>query len=355
MTSVDPRAALRIVVASSAGGVDIDALVELGELAFRHNYRGKLRVVYDAEYYERLLVGDDWFSVLALDENERLVGCVISLLRTLTYRGEQFPAAYSTSWAVDPAYRRTGASLRIWQVLSEEQRVRDLIGIGAAHGGNSGTRGGVVFRAPPELRRAQVLVASDAIWSRTLTGPSPTGAGGRSGAALRRLCFVDGPYAYDDPDAPIDVREYQRLLDASGALAFAPSQGFAQMYFNSEQTLSGAFRVECGGDSGCVVGYSIFSLALDDADVGRIGRIQFFQPFGCDAEQQATALDAICAYLQRAGCSSASILDQRAVDHAVLERCGFVRTAEDVTLSLRVQPPLEERFDGFAYSTLDFV
>lgn len=354
MASVDPRAPLRIVVASSTDGVELDALVGLGERAFRHNYAGKLRVVYDAEYYQRLLAGDDWLAVLALDEDGRLVGCMVSLLRMLSYRGALHPAAYSTNWAVDPAYRRTGVSLLIWQALAAEQRRRGLIGIGAAHGGHSGTQGGVVFRDPPESRRAPVLVANEAIWSRTLAEPfaaSPGHAAGR----LRRLCFVDGPDSYDDPDAPIDALGYQRLLDGSGALNFAPSHGFAQMYFNSEQASSGAFWVECGDNAACVVGYAMFSVALDEAQVGRIGRIQFFQPFGCDADRQAIALDAVCAYLQRTGCSSASVLDQRAIDHAALRRCGFVRTPEQVTLSLRVEQALVDSFQEPAYSALDFI
>lgn len=354
MTVVDPRAPLRIVVTSNEDEIDFDALCELGERAFRHNYRGELRVLYDAEYYERLLVGNEWFGVLAYDENDRLAGCMFSLLRMLNCRGESYPAAYTTNWAVDPAYRRTGVSLRIWQILCAELRARGRIGIGAVHGSNAGARSGSVFREPPGQRRVSVVVAVGMIWSRALTSVPPADPP-RPAVRVQRLCFVDGPYPYDDPDAPIDQRSFARLVAENGSLAFAPTHNFAQLYFNSELTNSGALWVDLDGGARCAAGYSIFTLALDDIVVGKIGRIQFFMPFGCDDAQQAVALEGVCGFLQRAGCSSASLLDQRVIAHSTLERCHFVRTSDEVTLSLGVEPQHAARFENLPGSALDFV
>jgi hypothetical protein len=354
MTAVNPRAPLQIVVTSNKDEIDFDALCELSERAFKHNYAGKLRIVYDHDYYERLLAGSDWLGVFAFDENHRLVGCKFSLLRVLMWRCQLYPAAYSTNWAVDPAYRRTGVSLRIWQALSKELRERNCIGIGASHEGNSGTRSGVVFREPLGQRRVAIVVMSGVIWSRSLTGVTPINEW-RSTVRMQRLCFVDGSYPYGDPDAPIDQSTFAQLLAESNALTFAPTHSFAQLYFNSELNRSGTLWLELGGDARCAVGYSMFTLALDDVEVGQIGRIQFILPFGCDDAQQAAALEAVCGFLQRAGCSSASLLDQRAITLATLKLCGFTPTSDQVTLSLGVQPSLATRFENMPWLALDFV
>ncbi|MHA3747659.1 hypothetical protein [Xanthomonas citri] len=89
---IDPRTPLDIVVTSDIGDVDIDDLVRFSELAWRHNYKGRLRVVYDAPFYAWLLSGKDWFAVLARNGEGRIVGCMFALVRDLYIRGESFPS-----------------------------------------------------------------------------------------------------------------------------------------------------------------------------------------------------------------------------------------------------------------------
>jgi hypothetical protein len=354
MKPVDPRTPLRIVEVSAEDGVDHEAIAELAERAFRRNYQGKLRVVCDVDYYERLLGGGDWIGTLALDQASGApVGCYFALLRSLCRKGETFPASYSTSWVVDPAYRRTGASLLIWKTLNAALRERRCITLGAAHGGNSGTRAGTVFRNAPADRRVSVIAASGAIWSRSLGGMP---ARSRTAAAkMQRLCFVDGPEAYEDPDAPVTRSAYESMLSSRDLLCFAPTGNFARTYFNSEEDRSGTLWLQFEGGACCAVGYSMFALALDDVPIGQTGRIQFFQSFGCDEDQQAVALDEVCGFLARAGCSSASLLDQRTIGVAALTRCGFVETQDAVTISFGVEPSLADRFEECSPSALDFI
>lgn len=354
MNAIDPRTPLQIVVTSDAGEIDIDALVALSDNAWRRNYDGKVRVAYDADYYEWLLGGSDWFAALALTDAGRPVGFIVSLLRTLNCGGERFPAAYTTAWAVDPAYRRTGVSLRLWQTNRETIRERGCFGVAAAHGGFSGTRAGVVFREPAEVRGIATVLQSGAIWSRALAGrASPLTQSAPAG--MRRLCFVDGPYAIEDHDAPVDRETFEQLVASNSQLAFAPSESFAQLYFNSELTRSGTMWIEPGGGIRCAVGFSMFTLALDDAEIGLVGRIQFFLSFGCDDEHTAIALEAMCSFLHRAGCSSVSLVDQRHIAHETLERCGFVRTPDEVTFSLWSREPLVAAFDDLSSCSLDWL
>ncbi len=354
MKAVDPRTPLRIVEVSAEDGVDHEAIAELAERAFRRNYQGKLRVVCDVDYYERLLGGGDWIGTLAFDRDSGApVGCYFALLRSLCRRGQTFPASYSTSWAVDPAYRRTGASLLIWKALSDRLRERGCITLGAAHGGNSGTRADAVFRNAPADRRVSVIAASGAIWSRSLGIAS---ARSRTAAPrMQRLCFVDGPEDYEDPDAPVTRSDYESMLASRDLLCFAPSGNFARTYFNSEEDRSGTLWLQFAGGACCAVGYSIFALALDDVPIGRTGRIQFFQSFGCDQDQQAVALDEVCGFLARAGCSSASLLDQRTIDAATLVRSGFAETQDIVSISFGVESSLADRFEACSPSALDFI
>jgi GNAT superfamily N-acetyltransferase len=354
MNSVDPRTPLRIVVTSDAGEIDIDALVVLSDNAWRRNYDGKVRVVYDADYYEWLLDGSDWFAALALTDDGKPVGFILSALRTLNCGGERFPAAYTTAWAVDPAYRRTGVSLRLWQANRDAIRERGYLGIAAAHGGYSGTRGGVVFRESAERRGVATVLQSGAIWSRALTGKAATPVQ-RASVGMRRLCFVDGPYPIDDQDVPVDRETFEQLVASNAKLAFAPSENFAQLYFNSALTRSGTMWLEPGGGARCAVGFSMFTLALDDAEIGLVGRIQFFLSFDGDDERTKIALEAMCSFLQRAGCSSVSLVDQRHIAHATLERCGFVRTPDEVTFSLWSREPPAAAFDDLSSCSLDWL
>lgn len=354
MNAVDPRTPLQIVVTSDLGAIDIDALVALSNTAWRHNYDGSVRVVYDADYYEWLLGGSDWFAVLALTGEGRPVGFIVSLLRSLTCGGERFPAALTTSWSVDPAYRRTGVSLRVWQANRSSIRERGCFGVATAHGGYSGTRAGVVFREPAEVRGVATVLQTGAIWSRALSGRTATPMQ-RPPAGLRRLCFVDGPYPIDDLDAPVDRDTFTRLVASNTKLAFAPSENFAQLYFNSETTRSGTLWLEPGGGARCAVGFTMFTLALDDMEIGLVGRIQFFFAFDCDDERREIALEAVCGFLQRAGCSSVSLVDQRHIPQAILERCAFVRTPDEVTYSLWSREPLAAPFDDLSTCALDFL
>ena len=105
----------------------------------------------------------------------------------------------------------------------------------------------------------------------------------------------------------------------------------------------------------CAVGFSMFTLALDEAELGLVGRIQFVLPCDCDDTQIEAVLQAICGFMQRCGCSTASLVDQRAIPQAVLERSGFARTDEEVTLSLGVPEALAERFGDAASCMLDFL
>ena len=354
MNAVDPRTPLRIAVTSSAAEIDSDALVALSDKAWRHNYSGKVRVVYDAENYEWLLGGNDWFAAVALTEDGTAVGFIVSLLRTLACGDERYPCAYTTAWAVDPAYRRTGVSLRLWQANRDEIRQRACYGLGAAHGALSRTRGGVVFREPAERRGVATVLQTAAIWSRASAGkPSPAVL--RAGVGMRRLCFVDGPHPIDEPGAPVDRATFERLIAAPAQLAFAPTENFVQLYFNSELSRSGTMWLEPGGGARCAIGFVMFDLALDAAELGRVGRIQFLHAFDCDDARVGMALDAVCGFLQGAGCSSVSLLDQARIAPATLQRCGFVRTPDEVTFSLWSAEPPPAALGALASCSLDWM
>lgn len=348
--AIDPRTPLRIHVTSEREEIDIEGLVELSDNAWRRNYDGKVRAVYDAEYYEWLLGGNDWFASLALTEAGTPVAFIVSLMRILSCGGDRFAAAYTTAWAADPGYRRTGASLRVWQANREAIRARGCFGIAAAHGSYSGARAGVVFREAPEARGVATVLHTGSIWSRALAGGAPAPA-----ARLQRLCYVDGPYTLDALDAPVDLESFARLVEAQARLTFAPSQNFAQLYLNSETTRSGTMWLELGDSARCAVGFSMFSLALDDTEIGLVGRIQFFLAFDCDAERAQVALEMMCGFLQRAGCSSVSLVDQGHLAQATLEHCGFTRTPEEVTFSLWSPSTPPAVFEDLSSCALDWI
>lgn len=348
---IDPRTPLDIVVTSDIGDVDIDDLVRFSELAWRHNYKGRLRVVYDAPFYAWLLSGKDWFAVLARNGEGRIVGCMFALVRDLYIRGESFPSVYSTGWAVDPAYRRTGVSLRLWLALHDRVREGGYVSIGASHAGLSGTRGDVVFRDDAEDRGRIVSHHCGAIWSRPVGGSVIAHAP----VAMQRLCFVDGEHALECADMPIDLATLSSSMAATGQLTFAPSRHFRHLYLNSEFTRSGTMWVETDDGARCAVGFSIFALAMDDLAVGTIGRIQFFLPFDGGEAAQVEALNAMSAFLARQGCSTVSMVEQPAAAPAVMERCGFTKAADSVTFSVRSPVALAHRFDDAPPFALDFL
>jgi hypothetical protein len=172
---------------------------------------------------------------------------------------------------------------------------------------------------------------------------------------MQRLCYADGNHVLEYADTPVGLAALSASIAETGLLTFAPSRHFRHTYLNSEFTRSGTMWAELGGGGHCLVGFSIFALAMDDVPVGTIGRIQFFLPFDCHEARQADALNATCAFLARSGCSTVSMVEQPAVAPPVLEQCGFTKAAESVTFSVRSPVALAHRFDDVPPFALDFL
>src|SRR5688572_651774 len=65
--------------------------------AWRLDYRGAVRYLYDRGYFQWLLGGHDWTATVILRNETQLAAVVVSLFRTLVTPQGKCPAIYSTS------------------------------------------------------------------------------------------------------------------------------------------------------------------------------------------------------------------------------------------------------------------
>lgn len=176
MLVVENRTAIRVFAARDAAYLDYEGLGRLADEAYRHDYEGVARVVFDADYFEWLLEPGkrDWLAVIAVNASDEPVGCIVSLLRTLSYAGRDFPALYSTAWTVAPEYRNRNVAIRLARAHTAAFTDADnrQVGISMFHAGHSGMRAQGVFGGtnPATGSSGMRSFHRGALWSRRLLG-----------------------------------------------------------------------------------------------------------------------------------------------------------------------------------------
>lgn len=326
---VNPRTPFEIVVTSDAGSIDFDRLAEFCDRAWRQEYAGKPRALYDRDFLTWLLGGKHWFAVLALTKTGQPVGSFFSLVRTLRHEGDSIPTLYSTGWAVDPAYRRYGVSLLLWQMHRTILRERGYADVTTLHVGHSASRAGDVLREREPQRGTSNEFHTGSIWSKRLTDDD---AGKRQPRILRQHLYVaEGEGGDHGPSGSSNGENFAVLADRTATLCYAPSGNFAQLYMDRKSLRSGTMCFTTADGSQCAMGFSIHTLAYEETPMGSVGRIQFAISDRCDDDDLLAALESMCALLAERDCFSVSIVNQECVSQQVLRRCGFEETADSIT------------------------
>jgi hypothetical protein len=352
MQAVESRTGIRVFAARDAAHVDYEGLGRLADGAYRHDYAGMARVVFDADHFEWLLEPDrrDWLAVIAVNDDDEPVGCLISLLRTLCYAGREFPALYSTGWTVAPAYRHRNVAMRLARAQTVAFVDADVanrqIGISQFHAGHAGMRAQGVFGG------AQTEVGSTgtyafhrgAMWSRRLLEGED---GSTTACRMSRLSLSDGRLvAAGDVPAPSLDAYRERMAQAS--VAFAPTESFARFYLRRGNERSGTLLFGFDSPATCIATYSMHNIALDDVDLGRVGQVQYLAPSHCTPQELAAALRELCTFFRDNDCVSACIHDQGGIDTDVLARGGFSRTGDELISNLWATPyATGQGFPGF--------
>lgn len=327
MTSVEHRSGIRVYATREAARIDYEGLAHLAEDAWRHDYSGKVRVIYDAEYFAWLLAdgADDWIAVIAVNESDEPIGCLISLLRTLSYAGRDVPALYSTAWMVAPDYRSRNVAIRLARAHTAAVAAAGErhVGLSMFHAGHSGMRSQALFGGANtgENDSGTRSFHRGALWSRPLHRAVALPAGETS-----RLTLAEGRFFSDGAVSSLTLDDYRALI-APSSVAFAPSESYARLYF-ADDPRSGTLQIDGGR---CIVSYGIHELAMDDIDIGRVGQIQAL--FG-DPSAVGAALDVLCAFFQDAGCVTACLHHQGGIDEALLDRHGFARSNDELIVNM---------------------
>lgn len=353
MRAVENRTDIRVFAVRDATRVDYDGLGELADGAWRHDYAGKARVVYDADYFLWLLEPRwrDWLAVIAVNETDEPVGCIVSLLRTLCYAGREYPALHSTAWTVAPAYRNRNVAIRLARAHSAAFTDADdrQVGVSLFHAGHAGMRAQGVFGGvnPTDGSSGARLFHRGALWSRRLLANDASPAHAAPACRLSRLSLAEGQLLADgDVPSPGFEAFRQRILRAP--LAFAPTESFARMYLRDGNERSGTLLFGFDSGSQCLATYSMQQLALDDVDLGKVGQIQNLLPTGCTPQEMATVVRELCAFFRRLGCVSVSSYDQGCVDAGVLQDLGFSRSSDELVSNLWATPrAVMQGFPGF--------
>jgi hypothetical protein len=341
---VNPTAPFEIIVTSDASSIDFDRLAEFCDRAWRQEYAGKPRALYDRDFLTWLLSGKHWYAVLALTKTGQPVGSFFSLLRTLRHEGSSIPALYSTGWAVDPAYRRHGVSLLLWQMHRTILRERGYADVTTLHVGHSAARAGDVLRERGTQRGTSNEFQTGLIWSRRLTDEDA--AKRRPRILQQHLYAADEEGVSRGPAGSSSEANFAALLDKTSTLSYESSGNFSQLYMNRKCGRSGTICFTTADGSQCAMGFSTHTLAYEDTPMGNIGRIQFAVCERCDDDDLLAALESMCAFLAELECFSVSIVDQKCIPREVLRRGGFEETADSISFRIWTPEPLAGRFAG---------
>jgi hypothetical protein len=329
-SSMEHRSGIRVYATRDAARIDFDGLGHLAEDAWRCDYAGKVRIVYDVDYFNWLLAdgADDWIAVIAVNESEEPVGCLISLLRTVSYAGHDVPGLYSTAWMVAPDYRSRNVAIRLARAHTAAITAGDErhVGLSMFHAGHSGMRSQAVFGGANTGTNESGTRSfhRGALWSKRLDSVAEISTYDTS-----RLTLASGRLHSDSTVLPPTLDEYRKLI-ASVSAAFAPTESYARLYL-SDSSRSGTRLVSVEGTSRCIASYVINELTIDDIDIGRVGHIQCV--FG-DQQAVGATLDVLCTSFRDAGCVSASLHHQGCIDDVVLEQHGFTRSRDELIINM---------------------
>lgn len=355
MPVVENRTAIRVFAARDAAYLDYEGLGRLADEAYRHDYEGVARVVFDADYFEWLLEPGkrDWLAVIAVNASDEPVGCIVSLLRTLSYAGRDFPALYSTAWTVAPEYRNRNVAIRLARAHTAAFTDADnrQVGISIFHAGHSGMRAQGVFGGPnpPTASSGMRSFHRGALWSRRLLGGDASATNPVLPCRMSHLSLCDGRLVAVGDVPPLSLEAY-RLLIQRMPLAFAPTESFARLYLRRGSERAGTLLFGFESQGQCIASYSMHELALDDVDLGKVGQVQYLLPSCCTQQELAAALLELCAFFRRQGCLSACMHDQGCIEASLLERYGFSRSTDELISNLWATPlAVEQGFPGFQH------
>lgn len=325
--------------ATAVRDLDIPRLVAMIDHAWRTDYPGAVRPIFDSAYMRWLMPDDESIAVIISDADS-LVGFYVALQRTLYCRQRTITAYYGTALTVAPQYRGLGLGRWITQTMNGlviDQRRGEVIiaNYNIAHGGlatvESALRGNLDWCVHP--------FHTAVTWSRDLASePLPEPA---------RLLKVEQVTVARDGrlSASCEGSHGARLSLRSAVDANEELRTTYDVAFGLDSSLRTQFFDAPTGDAGtvvfifddgvCGISFNIAELGLNERTFGRVGRLQAIHAVACSAEDVRSAVLHVCRWFQRKGCREVRIVDEGIVPPPVLEDLGFHSADDRLTFAVR--------------------
>lgn len=327
----------------------LDELAALMNEAWRHDYKGEVRMVYDAEYLKWVL-GTDWGGLSIRESSSgELVGFVYSLGRTVAINRKTYKSVYTSGLTVSPRFRQRGLSRWTHEVgaslmFEDTQSGVEVAALQVGHAGLLATE----RNAARARLGTNVLLPPCNIWSKRVLAQEHAG----DGVTISRV------YSTQDHDGALNVPRVAELFASTAmaaSVAFLPKRNFVQLYLREHESRSGTLYLQLEDGSDCAMTFTIVTLAIDDDLIGDMAQVQSI--YGdLDPRQLTLALDAVTSELAHWGCMAISVVVQRPLNHEALQTSGFTKSSDHVIWSLRARP---ERIAGLGpiepHYALDFL
>lgn len=336
MKLLGSRSDLVMHAVSSWDELDFAALARLNDAAWRADYRGAIRFVYDEQYLRWLLGGSDWFGVIIQNGQSQPVGTMFSLFRQLRWgNGMAIRGHHTTGLTVAPDYRRLGLGSWIHDELVEQiyGEYNSRIGLAVYHAGHAGQRLIDTYMKSEKKVRG-VFFNEGMIWGRRLT---PTQSHGPTLSSARTTqVWLDDNGVLQSGASSIKVsrEDLDEMLGAS-SLNWAPAESFSRLYLTEASHHGTTLWVEFDSGARCCVIFSCVKTAIDTYDVGLIGQIQVVAFAGCSESELVTALQSACSVMQARKYVAASIVDHGNVPQQVIAAAGFTVSQDRLVFALR--------------------
>lgn len=306
---------------TSPAELDLPALVDLIDAAWREDYGQRTRPSYDEQFVRWLTTGPEWVATRLSTDDGELVGFELALERALYCADGELRVFYPMLLAVTPPRRRQGLGQWLIDNLHAQacERGADLL-VSTFEAGRSGS---------PTVERS---VSRANGWSfRRFHQP---------GTWLRRL-DVDPPVRSQTKVlvTRIAAGEAEVLaLDAElriyGA-AFGLKGSFAAQYLSPRWSDAGVLSCAFEDGNRCCVLYRLVRLVRGSAHARLSGQIQAMHGPGCTASQLRAAIVEACVDFRERGCFAATLLDHGTMTADDLGSIGFVPTESAIAFFAR--------------------
>ena len=321
---------------TSFDDLDLGELLPMIDGAWRHDYQGEVRLIFDGQVLRKLMPPGDFVAVLTRSPVGEPVAFELALKRRLLVRGESLSAYYASVLTVSAEHRSKGLGRLVLEGINHlvfEQQGADLI-VSTFHEGHAGS---------PAVQSTYDRIGD---WGIARFHRAPIW-----GRRLDKQPFLplNAPPTFRELDGAAAVDLSARIDDRCEA-SFALEASLSAQYLSPENEASTLYDYPFGSGR-FLAGVNLLPMAVDDRELPPIAQLQLLLAIdGTEAQIAPGDVEKVLQHLGHRlgerGCFALSLVDMGVVPLEVLEKLGFRQTEDVITFAARGPQDTIAAFEG---------